>query len=491
MMQYHIGIDMGTSSIKALLLEDAACIRKEVTIEYQVAAPREDWKEIDPEVWYRAAVQAVRELLSGERADRVVGIGVTGQMHTTVFLDAEGRSIRPAILWNDGRTREILPMIHREMEAHPSIRYLQKTVTTGSPAANLYWLREKEPAHFARLRRFLIGPDYLVYRLTGEQGTDYCESSTASLVDLQTGKWSAEMCALVGLSPEQLPLIRGSAETVGTLLPAAAREMGLQSTVRVIAGTGDNPAAAIPTGCLGRGHTVISLGTSGVLMVKKAAPDLQAKGKNVLFSFDGKDIACLCQGVVQATGNSYAWWAREMMRYPDFSMIDEKIAPCMDARKKTLFFPYLTGDKTLYQDADIRGAFLGLSTETTREDMTFAVIEGLCLGFRELRDQMLVPRQEKIKAVGGGARSRVWVQTLADVLDTPIEQQDGETGAAYGAALRAAYADGAILDADHLSDGTKPGKIYMPRPERAAWYDQKFRWFSRIYDAVKTVYRES
>ncbi len=490
MSQYNIGIDMGTSSIKAILLEDAACIRKENTIEYQVDIPREDWKEIDPEVWFKAAVEAVRGLIRDVDPGSVTGIGITGQMHTTVFLDAAGASIRPAIMWNDGRTREILDELHRKMDEVPGIGWLKRTVTTGSPAANLYWLRTREPDSFTRLDRFLIGPDYLVYRFTGVQGTDYCESSTASLVDLSTGRWSREMCSVVGLRESQLPPIRGAAETVGTLLPAIAERLGLPASVRVIAGTGDKPAAAIPTGCLGQGHTVISLGTSGVLMVRKPAPDLEEKGKNVLFSFDGKRIDCLCQGVVQANGNSYAWWARKMMQYPDFSMIDGLIAPCMEDRKKTLFFPYLTGDKTLYQDAGIRGAFLGLSTETTREDMTFAVIEGLCLGFRELRDQMRVPEKTRIKAVGGGARSRVWVQTLADVLNTPIEQQDGETGAAYGAALLSAFAAGIIRDPGQLSAGTRAGTVYCPRPGRAEWYDRKYRWFSRIYGAVKEIYQD-
>ena len=490
MSQYHIGIDMGTSSIKAILLEDAACIRKEISIEYQVDIPREDWKEIDPEVWFQAAMEALRRLIRDIDPRQVAGIGITGQMHTTVFLDRAGASIRPAIMWNDGRTREILSDLHQKMDLHPAIQSLKRTVTTGSPAANLYWLRTREAESFARLDRFLIGPDYLVYRLTGVQGTDYCESSTSSLVDLRTGQWSREMCEVVGLSSSQLPPIRGAAEIVGSLLPGIAQALGLPASVPVIAGTGDNPAAAIPTGCLGQGHTVISLGTSGVLMVKKPAPDLEAKGKNVLFSFDGKQIACLCQGVVQATGNSYAWWAKKLMQYPDFSMIDDLIAPCMEEKKKTLFFPYLTGDKTLYQDAGIRGAFLGLSTETTREDMTFSVIEGLCLAFMELRDQGLVPWQARIKAVGGGARSRVWVQTLADVLDTPIEQQDGETGAAYGAALLSAFAGGALEDPASLSAGTKPGTLYFPQPDRTRWYDQKYQWFRRMYDAVKSVYQD-
>ena len=487
MSQYNIGIDMGTSSIKALLLEDASCARKEITVEYSFDIPHEDWKEIEPEVWFSAAVKAIRELTRDIDRAAVTGIGVTGQMHTTVFLDEYGNSIRPAIMWNDGRTRSVLAEMHEIMEQYPSIGYLKQTVTTGSPAANLYWLRKCEPENFSRLSRFLIGPDYLVFRLTGRQCTDYCDSSTSSLVDLHTGNWSDKMGAIVGLKKSQYPLIHGAAEIAGTLLPEMAKLLDLSESVRITVATGDNPAAAIPTGCLGQGRTVISLGTSGVLMVRKNAPDLNAKGKNVLFSFDGKMRSCLCQGVVQATGNSVDWWVRRLLEIPVFSQIDELVSPCMDRCEKTMFFPYLTGDKTLYQDADIRGAFLGLSTETTRADMTFSVIEGLCLGFRELRDQMAVPADELIRVVGGGSKSRVWVQTLADALNTPIERQDSNTGAAYGAALLSVYADGAV---DILLTGNvkQQGEVFYPRSNRADWYDQKYQWFSRIYSAVKQIY---
>ncbi len=488
MSQYNIGIDMGTSSIKALLLEDASCVQKEVSVEYDIDTPHDDWKEIEPEVWFAAAVKAVQKLIKDIDHTSITGIGITGQMHTTVFLNAEGQSIRPAIMWNDGRTKSVLAEMHEKMRLYPSVHHLRNTVTTGSPAANLYWLHTFEPESFSQLSRFLIGPDYLVYRLTGVQCTDYCDSSTSSLMDLYSGTWSDEMREIIGLKRSQYPAIHGAAEMAGTLLPEVARLLGLPVSVKVTVATGDNPATAIPTGCLGQGRTVISLGTSGVLMVRKSAPDLNAKGKNVLFSFDGKDLSCLCQGVVQATGNSVDWWVRKQLEMPDFSKIDEMISVCMNRRDKTIFFPYLTGDKTLYHDADIRGAFLGLSTETTRADMTFAVIEGLCLGFRELRDQMAVPTNAMIRVTGGGSKSRVWVQTLADVLNIPIERQDGRTGAAYGAALLSVCANGTTVDSALRGSLEQRSEIFCPRQERVEWYDQKYRWFSRIYSAVKQIY---
>ena len=294
----YIGIDLGTSGIKLLLIDEQRKILAQSSLEYEADHPREGWSEIDPGVWYSAAMEGLKTLLAGQETGRVSAIGVTGQMHTLVMLDETGKSLRPALMWNDKRTAKYLPLLRETLRHEPDGDYLSGIVSTGSPAANLAWLCQEEPERFQRLRHFLIGPDYLVYRLTGETGTDYVEASTSSLYCPSRRQWSEEMRQLLGLPVSVYPRVRGSGETVGFLLPELARELGLRRDVKVIAGTGDNPATALSTGCLGGKDPVLSLGTSGVLMFQSPVMRDQSRGKLILCSLDGKSFSYLVQGVV-------------------------------------------------------------------------------------------------------------------------------------------------------------------------------------------------
>lgn len=484
-----IGIDLGTSSVKLVLTDEAGSILREAGQDYSLLQPAQGWKEISPETWWAGASAALDALLDGADRTDVRGIGVTGQMHTVVLLDENGRSIRPALMWNDTRTKDLIPELKARL-GETKVSYIGTFISTGSPAANLLWFRQNEPERFQRLRKFLIGPDYLVYRLTGVYGTDYCEASTSSLFDFYTKDWSPEMRDIVGLPEAVYPPIRGSAETVGTLLPEVAARFGLSGGVRVITGTGDNPAASIPTGCLGCQYPVLSLGTSGVLMFPREVPDFEAKGKNILFSFDGKEFHTLVQGVVQSCGSGYSWWNQRILGQT-IGEADRKIDPQRLGENRLLFYPHLVGDKNLYADPDLRGAFLGLSTDTTRADMTQAVMEGIAFGLRQLAEAMRLPAGElaKLKAVGGGSRSRVWMQILADVLNTPIDQLEGSAGAGYGMALLAAYSCGAVPSLEAISkNAVRVRERFAPRPRNAGLYEEGYRRYLRIHDAVKAVY---
>lgn len=262
----YIGIDMGTSGVKLLLMDETQTLLGETQLEYELSRPREGWSEIDPAIWYDKTVEGLEALLRGQDAQSVAAIGVTGQMHSLILLDENGESLRPAMLWNDKRTAGLLPILREALKEDPDGEYLSGIVSTGCPAANLYWFSREQPERFARCRGFLIGPDYLVYRLTGAVGTDFVEASTSSLYCISRREWSEPMRRLIPLPDSAWPPVRGSAETVGTVLPALAKRLGLRDGVKVIAGIGDNPATAVSTGCLGRGYPVLSLGTSGVLM---------------------------------------------------------------------------------------------------------------------------------------------------------------------------------------------------------------------------------
>lgn len=486
---FFIGIDLGTSSVKLILTDEAGKILRESNQEYSILQPAQGWKEIWPEVWWDATARALDNLLAGVNRGLVEGIGVTGQMHTVVLLDQQGEPIRPALMWNDTRTKNLIPELKTKI-SKTVVSYINSFISTGSPAANLLWFKRNEPELFERLHKFLIGPDYLVYRLTGVYGTDYCEASTSSLYDLKALEWSPDMREIIGLPESVYPKVRGSAEIVGTLTPDIASRFKLRSDVKVIVGTGDNPAASIPTGCLGCHYPVFSLGTSGVLMFSRQVPDFNAKGKNILFSFDSKIFNTLVQGVVQSCGSGYNWWNQDILEQK-ISGADRRIDIDRLGENMVLFYPHLVGDKNLYADPDLRGAFLGLSTDTTRADMTQAVMEGIAFGLRQLVEAMHLPAEalSQLKAIGGGSKSPVWMQILADVLNTPIDQLSGNVGAGYGMALLAAYSCGAVSSLEDISKNAVYVKArFSPREYNATLYEKAYQRYLRIHDAVKAVF---
>ena len=488
-MANFIGIDLGTSSVKLILTDETGTVLAEAGDDYALLQPRPDWKEIEPETWWEAVSRAMDRLLSNTDGRNVQGIGVTGQMHTVVLLDENGKSIRPALMWNDTRTRNLIHWMRERVVGKEALS-IRGILSTGSPAANLLWLRRQEPENFGKLRKFLIGPDYLVYRLTGTYGTDYCEASTSSLYDSLSRKWSPLMRKMIGLPESVYPEVRGSAETAGTILPDIAARFGLNPEAKVLVGTGDNPAAAIATGCLGGNYPVFSLGTSGVLMFPRTKADFESKGKNILFSFDSQTFYTLVQGVVQSCGSSYNWWNRSLLGLADFSGADRDIDVEKLGENRVLFYPHLVGDKTIFADPSLRGAFIGFSTDTTRADMTQAVMEGVAFALRELTEAMRLTKEDlrNLKAIGGGSRSAVWMQILSDVLNLPVAQMEGNTGAGYGMALLAAYRCGAAPSLERLTADTITVKRrFEPRARNAALYAEQYSRYRRVHDALKTI----
>ena len=491
-MRYYVGIDMGTSSVKVLLMDESGCVVKDSSRGYAVSEPRPGWKEIDPEFWMKAASEALEELLEYVDAEDIVSIGVTGQMHKVVMLDEAGRPIRPALMWNDTRTSGLLDDIKERIRQTAEVPYLANVISTGSPAMNLYWFQQNEPENFDRMKKFLIGPDYIVYRLTGKYQTDYCEASTSSLFDLNNRKWSSEIRDMLGFPEEIYPEVKGSGQIAGTIKEEWVKKFGLGEQVSVTVGTGDNPAAAISTGCFLKKYPVLSLGTSGVLMVPREKIEFGAKGKNILFSFDGEEIDVLVQGVVQSCGNSFSWWTNTILRTDSF----EEETRYADVNKlgenQLLFYPHLTGDKTIYADPHLRGGFFGIGTDCTREDMTVAVMEGICFGVRQLADEMhLRDRiQEGLRVIGGGSKNDVWMQILADVLNVKIIQlKSASGGAGYGIALTAASGGGSGISMEEMIEKTViSGREYLPRKRHVQLYEKKYQRYMKIYEAMKLIY---
>jgi len=489
-MSYYIGFDLGTSSVKLCLTDENGTLIKEASRSYELLQPAPGWKEIEPGTWWENSCEAMKELLEDVDGSLVKGIGVTGQMHTLVLLDEEGEIVRPALMWNDTRTADLVPGMMDAIR-DTEIGYLNRILSTGSPAANMLWVKENEPDNFKKIRKFLIGPDYIVYRLTGVYGTDYCEASTSSMYDTVRKCWSPVMQQLLGLADDIYPEVKGSAEIEGKILPELAEYFNINPDAAVIVGTGDNPAASIPTGCLGRHYPVFSMGTSGVLMFPRKELDYNAKGKNILFGFDREHCNILVQGVVQSCGSSFGWWNLDIMENENFNHIDSMFDMNRLGEGQLLFYPHLVGDKTIYADPALRGAFIGLSTDTTRADMTLSVMEGIAFALKQLAQEMHLEDTglEELKVIGGGSKSRVWMQLLADVMGLPIAQMGGEGGAGYGMALLAAYVCGEISSIEQISDrAVEVKEHFYPRRYNSELYDAKYAKYLLIHDRLKPLF---
>lgn len=488
-MSYFLGIDVGTSSVKLIAMDETGTVVKKCGRDYEYSQPYPGWKEIWPEIWAAAVEAGLWELLENLERQEVKGIGFTGQMHTTVFLDQEGKCIRPAIMWNDMRTKELIAYMKKSIAGKRDTQSILRIISTGSPAANLLWLKEYEPENFSRINQFLIGPDYLVYYFSGCCSTDYCEASTSSLYDTKERCWSKTMRDFLALSESVYPPVRGSQEVAGLLSERLQKKFGLPEGIRIIVGTGDNPAAAVATGSFRYHYPVLSIGTSGVLVLIRNFVSQDMKGKQILFSRDGSNVNILVQGVVQSAGGSYQWYVKGILGIEDFDCLAESVDLDKLGENGLLFYPHLTGDKTIYADPDLRGAFIGLDTNHTREDLAVAVMEGICFGVKQLIQEMHLTQKEvrKLKVTGGGSYSKVWMQILADVLDTDIEQLDGGEGASVGVALMAREAVCGKTDESVCKQSVKIRGRFTPRPYNVGVYEIKYKRYLKIHAALKMI----
>lgn len=484
-----LGIDIGTSSVKMLLVDDTIEIVDSVKLDCEISQPKAGWREVEPKRWLDLVMQGFKILLSKHDPKTIQAIGITGQMHTTVFLDREGNSIRPAILWDDIRSRELVDRLKTDLKGKEDCVGICKILSTGTSTANLLWLKENEPHHFKQISKFLISPDYIVYKLTGNCTMDYCGASTSCLYDIYSRAWSHTMRALLELKEDFYPIINPACQCAGKILKKWAEELGISEDVMVITGTGDNLTTAVNTGCIGKGNTAISLGTSGIIMAERKQIDSDAKGKPILFSLFGTEFSYLLQGAIQSNGTAYDWWMKDILGYADHRRINEAFH-CAERKPNLLFYPHLIGEKTIHADPMVKGAFIGLSLDITKEDMMLAVIEGLCFGYKELAEKMQIALDQNkgLFVVGGGSNSDIWVQTLANIMNVKVLQTTDRVSPAYGIALLSMLANGQknVLEKMH-SRLLAESKTYYPDKELTEFYQSKYEKYVKIYAALNEV----
>ena len=487
---YTIGIDLGTSAVKLLLMGDGGEIVRIASREYPIEFPRPGWSQQDPEDWWKAVRAGIPELLEGVDAGQVRGIGAGGQMHGLVALDENDAVIRPAILWNDGRTRKQVEYLNGVIGREKLSRYTANIAFAGFTAPKLLWMRENEPELFGRIRKIMLPKDYINYRLTGVHCTDFSDASGMLLLDVEHKRWSREMLDICGVTEAQLPRLYESWETVGTLLPEAAARLGLRADVAVCAGAGDNAAAAVGCGAVGGGCCNISLGTSGTVFI--TSDSFGVDRQNALHSFAHADGGYHLMGCILSAASCNKWWQEEVLGGGDYQGEEAKIAPQRLGRNDVYYLPYLMGERSPHNDPAARGTFAGLRMDTGRADMTQAVLEGVAFAIRDCvevaRDQGIDIRASRV--CGGGAKSALWRTILSNVLGIPLELPQTEQGPGYGGAMLAAVACGAYPDVKTCARKLTAVKdVTQPEPGLTAAYEKRYRVWRKLYPAMQPFYQ--
>ena len=487
----YIGVDLGTSAVKLLLVDGRGKILNSVSKEYPLYFPQPGWCEQQPADWWDACVSGIRELLNGFDAKLVTGIGCGGQMHGLVALDDQDQVIRPAILWNDGRTADAVDYLNNVIGKDKLSRYTANIAFAGFTAPKLIWMEKNEPEHFRRIAKIMLPKDYINYRLTGVHSCDYSDASGILLLDVQHKTWSREMMEICHVRLEQMPQLFESYEVVGEVKPEIAGLLGLPAGVKVIAGAGDNAAAAVGTGTVKDGSCNISLGTSGTIFI--SSDTFSVDPYNALHAFAHANGHYHLMGVVLSAASCNKWFCDEILKTKDYAGEQKDISDDRLGRNSVFFLPYLMGERSPINDTDARGTLIGLSMDTRREDLVQAVLEGVSFAIRdsfEIAKALNIPI-EKSKLCGGGAKSPLWRKIMANVLNIPLEIPQAEEGPGYGGAMLAMVGTGAYSSVQECADDlVKTAAVIDPDPEIAARYEEQYRKFRQIYPALKSVFPE-
>ena len=485
---FYIGVDLGTSAVKLLLMDEKGNILNVVSKEYPLYFPNPGWSEQPPEAWYEKSVEGIKELIAGVDASKVAGISFGGQMHGLVILDENDEVIRPAILWNDGRTIEENDYLNNVIGKDKLSSYTANISFTGFTAAKILWVKNKEPENFARIKKIMLPKDYLAYKLTGVNCTDYSDASGMLLLDVKNKCWSKEMIEICGIKEEMLPKLYESYEKVGTLKPEVAGALGLSENVIVAAGAGDNAAAAVGTGTVGDGSCNISLGTSGTIFI--SSDKFGVDQHNALHSFAHADGHYHLMGCMLSAASCNKWWMDEIIGTKDYAAQQKNIDKL--GENSVYFLPYLMGERSPHNDSLVRGGFFGLSLDTTRADMTLAVLEGVAFAIRDSFEvaKSLGIKIERTKICGGGAKSPLWKKIIANVLNIKVDVIAAEEGPALGGAMLAAVANGEYASVKDAADAiVKVVDTVEPDEELVKKYDERYAHFVKLYPAVKGLYR--
>ena len=483
----YIGVDLGTSAVKLLLMDGAGHIEKIVSREYPIYFPHPGWSEQNPDDWFAQTMDGLKELLSECDKSQVAGISFGGQMHGLVILDEKDQVIRPALLWNDGRTYEECDYLNNVIGKEKLSEYTANISFTGFTAPKILWVKNKEPENFAKIKKIMLPKDYIAYKLSGVHCTDVSDASGMLIFDVKNRCWSKEMMEICGITEDQLAKVYESYEAVGNVLPEIAKELGIPKTVKVVAGAGDNAAAAVGTGTVGDGRCNISLGTSGTIFI--SSEKFGVDKHNALHAFAHADGHYHLMGCMLSAASCNKWWMDEIIGTKDYAA-EQKVIEKL-GENHVFFLPYLMGERSPHNNPNARGTFIGMTMDTSRADMTQAVLEGVAFA---LRDSLEVAKSlgihiERTKICGGGAKSPLWRKMIANIMNLKVDMIESEEGPALGGAMLAAVACGEYKNVEEAAEKlVKVTGTVEPDPELTAKYEEKYQQFKQIYPACKPLF---
>ena len=490
-MKLYIGVDLGTSAVKLLLMDEQGQIKNVVSKEYPLEFPQPGWSQQNPEDWRKAIMEGIPELLTGFRGTDVAGIGCGGQMHGLVILDEIDHVIRPAILWNDGRTAKQVDHLNNEIGKERLSHLTANIAFAGFTAPKILWIKENEPENFNKIAKIMLPKDYINYVLTGVHSCDYSDASGMLLLDVQHKCWSREMLDICGISENQMPKLFESYDCIGTVKPEIAKILGLGENVKVAAGAGDNAAAAVGTGVVGEGGCNISLGTSGTVFI--SSRNFGVDQNNALHAFAHADGGYHLMGCMLSAASCNKWLMDEIYQTSDYAAEQAPITEDKLGENHVYFLPYLMGERSPINDTNARGTFIGMTMDTTRADLTQAVLEGVAFA---IRDSVEVARSLGItihasKICGGGAKSPLWKKMIANILNAELECLESEQGPGMGGAMLAMVACGEYASVQEVCDKfVHVASTVKPEPELVEKYEKRYQQFKKIYPACKALFAD-
>jgi len=497
-VSFFLGVDVGTGSVKALVVDGRGRAVASASEPLALRTPQPGWAEQDPTAWWKAATRAIQRAIGkGRSAKKIDAIGLSGQMHSSVFLDAQNKVIRPALLWCDGRTTAECRAITAKVGEQNLRAWVSNPALEGFTLPKILWLRNHEPAAFARLAKVLLPKDYIRLQLTGALATEFSDAAGTLMLDVAKRRWSREMLDAMELSPELVPDVGESTAVLGTISKAAARATGLTEGTPVVGGGADNACGAVGVGAVTPGAVVASWGTSGTVVCPTDTPRVDPGMRAHTFCHAAPNTWYV-MGVMLTAGGAFSWYrqqlAPELAKKKDADvLLNKEAAKTPIGALGLTFLPYLQGERTPHRDAEARAAFVGLSLAHTRAHMTRAVLEGICFGLRDSLEIIaaLGMDVDQVLITGGGANAPFVRQLQADVYGKPVVPVDQPEGPALGAALLGAVGVGGFPDLATAASTVKRRAPVEPDAEAHTAYDEPYRRFGRLYPALRDARRAS
>lgn len=496
-MKYLLGIDIGTSGTKTLICDQRGKVLATATAEHPISSPKPGWSEQNPADWWSATCKATRAMLAKAkvRGSDVSAIGLSGQMHGSVFLDGKStKPLRPAILWNDQRTAAECQEIERAAGGRAKlINLVANPALTGFTAPKILWLRKNEPKTFARVRKVLLPKDYIRLLMTGEYATEVSDASGTLLLDVVNRKWSTALMNKLDLNADLMPRVYESYEVTGALTADAAKSLGLREGTPVVGGGGDQAAGAVGNGIVARGIVSATIGTSGVVFAHADKPTLDPLGRVHTMCHAVPDKWCVF-GCMLSAGGSFQWFRNALganevacatiLKVDPYELLIKVAGSAPSGNEGLFFLPYLTGERCPHPDPNARGAWIGLTARTSRAMMIRALIEGVTFGMRDalaIMNEMNVAISQ-VRASGGGARSKFWRQLQADIYNKPVVTTNAAEGPAYGVALLAGVGTGVWSSVEKACAATiRETASLRPTASSAKLYERHYQVYRKLY----------